>query len=169
VKTECTREEDVLEAVNQGRWPEQSDASLREHVAACSVCADLTQVAVLLQEDREGALQDARVPASGLVWWRAQLRARQEAARDAERPIAFVEGIAVACGLGVAFAVLGVASPWFREWTLWVADVLARSIPVRPAIDTLTGAMQGSTLWLVALAAWLVLAPLAIYFTVGDD
>jgi hypothetical protein len=169
VKTECTREEDVLEAVNEGRWPEQVDASLREHVAACSVCADLTQVAALLREDREGALQDARVPPSGLVWWRAQLRARQEAARAAERPIAFVEGIAVACGLGVAFAVLGLASPWAREWAAWIADVFARSGAGRPAIDALLGAMQGSTLWLVALAAWLVLAPLAIYFTVGDD
>ena len=169
MKTECSCEDDVLDAINLGRWPEQADAALREHVATCSVCADLTQVAVLLQDEREGALQEARVPGSGLVWWRAQLRARQEAARAAERPIAFVEGLTVACGLGVAFAVAGLASPWVREWAMWTVDVTARAIPGRPEVDTLTGAMQGSTLWLVAVAAWLVLAPLAIYFTVADD
>ena len=126
MKTECTHEEDVLDAINLARWPEQVDAALREHVAACGVCADLTQVAVLLQDERDGALAEARVPSSGLVWWRAQLRARQEATRAAERPIAFVEGLAVACGLGIAFAVLGLASPWVREWAEWTVDLLAR-------------------------------------------
>jgi hypothetical protein len=169
VRIDCTREEDVLDAINQGRWPDQADAALREHVASCSVCADLTHVDVLLQDEREGALQEASVPSSGLVWWRAQLRARQEAARAAERPIAFVEGLAVACGLGIAFAVLGLASPWVREWAVWSVDVLARAVPGRPEVATFTGAMQGSTLWLVAIAAWLVIAPLAIYFTVADD
>lgn len=169
MRTECTWEEAVLEAINEGRWPDRADAALREHVAGCSVCADLTHVAVLLQLERDGLLQEARVPSSGLVWWRAQLRVRQEAARAAERPIAFVEGLTVASGLGVAFAVLGLASPWVREWTGWTVDVLARAIPGRPEVAMLTGSMQGSTLWLVALAAWLVLGPLAIYFTVTDD
>ena len=169
MQTECTRGDSVLEAINEGRWPDRADAALRDHVNGCSVCADLTQVAGLLQQDRDGALREARVPSSGLVWWRAQLRARQEAARAAERPIAFVEGLTVACGLGVAFAILGLASPWVREWTSWTIDVFARAIPGRPEVDLLTGSMHGNTLWLVALATWLVLAPLAIYFTVADD
>ena len=169
MKTDCTREEAVLEAINDGLWPDRTDAALREHVDACSVCADLAQVAVLLQQERDGALQEARVPSSGLVWWRAQLRARQEAARAAERPIAFVEGLTVACGLGVAFAIFGLASPWVREWTAWTVDVIARAIPGGSEVDMLTATVQGSTLWLVALAAWILLAPLAIYFTVADD
>ena len=37
-------------------------------------------------EDRDCAQAEAVVPSSSAVWWRAQIRAREEAARVATRP-----------------------------------------------------------------------------------
>ena len=47
------------------------------------------------------ARTEAAPPSSAIVWWRAQMRARQEAAHAAERPIRR-HGLAIACGVGVA-------------------------------------------------------------------
>ena len=71
---ECEREADVLEAVAFGRWPDHA-ADLVTHVAACAVCADLVDVARALHGDREAACREAPVPAAGMVWWRATIRA----------------------------------------------------------------------------------------------
>ena len=49
---DCELESEVLAAVLQNRWPERVDASLREHVAACAICADVVAIA--------GAIDDAR-------------------------------------------------------------------------------------------------------------
>ncbi|MCL5671055.1 MAG: hypothetical protein M1423_07150, partial [Acidobacteria bacterium] len=45
-------------------------------------------------------------------WWRATLRARQEAARRALLPIVIVEKAALAVGLGVLIALLVAAASW---------------------------------------------------------
>ena len=90
-QTECARETDVVDAVTSGRWPERADAGLRAHVAGCAICADVAEVARALQDDHDAAWRDARVPSAGRVWWRAEMRARQEAARKAAQPMAFVQ------------------------------------------------------------------------------
>ena len=47
---------------------------------------------------REAALagSEAQPPSSAIVWWRAQLRARREAAALAEKPITVVHALAIA-------------------------------------------------------------------------
>lgn len=118
--TECVREADVLDEIGAGRWPEAAPAALREHVAACPVCADLALVASGLQA--EGAVARADIasiplPSAGQVWWRAELRARQEKAELAQRPIAAVQIVAavvvlLALGSG-AWAFAPGAWAWF--------------------------------------------------------
>ena len=111
--TECLREADVLDEIGAGRWPEHAPVALREHVASCPVCADLALVASGLRAEGDAARADIAsipLPSAGQVWWRAELRARQEKAELAQRPIAAVQIVAavvvlLALGSGIwAFA-----------------------------------------------------------------
>jgi hypothetical protein len=97
--TECPREADVLEAVAFGRWPDHA-ANLVAHAATCPVCADLVEVASALQSDRQAACREAHPPTAGMVWLRATIRARADAARTATRPISVAQGVAGACAVG---------------------------------------------------------------------
>jgi hypothetical protein len=111
--TECLREADVLDEIGAGRWPERAPAALREHVSACPVCADLALVASGLHAEGDAARADIAsipLPSAGQVWWRAELRARQEKAQLAQRPIAAVQIVAtVVLLLVIGSAVWGFA------------------------------------------------------------
>jgi hypothetical protein len=165
---ECSREQDVLDALSARRWPERCDADLRAHVASCAICADLVDVATALLEDHEVAWHDALVPPSGVVWWRAQLRAREEAARAAARPLAFIQGVAASVAVWLVLALVRAVPPaYLSTWRAWVMG-LVPDITVRmPDVSRVTGAVPLSIL--VLLAAWLLLAPVAIYFAVVDE
>src|SRR5215217_3365809 len=109
---ECVREADVIDAVTTDRW----DTELTDHIASCGICADLACVTRALQQEHAAAAAEVRVPGSGLVWWRMQLRARHDATRAAERPVALAQAIAAACGVVVAIALLTMSRPWLPDW-----------------------------------------------------
>ncbi len=168
--TECTREQDAVDAVTAGRWPDRCDDELRAHVAGCSICADVVTVARALQQEHESAWRDARVPPSGRVWWRAEMRARQEAARRASQPITFVQGIAGACAAGIAVAAIGLVSP--AVWESLGLMTFVKSLVGAGQIEltALSAAMPPQIVLslAIALAAGLVLTPLALYFVFSD-
>ena len=91
---DCGREEDVLDALTSGRWPERVDCELLSHVADCSICTDVVEVASAVLEVRANEPVEARIPSSAVMWWRAQMRARQEASREAARPITVAQVVA---------------------------------------------------------------------------
>jgi hypothetical protein len=167
---ECAREQDVLDALAAQRWPARCDADLRTHVTACAICADLVAVAAALVDEHETAWRAARVPPSGVVWWRAQLRAREEAARAAARPIAFVQGVAASCAVWLVVAILRAvplrSMPDWRGWAGGLTHELAGSLPDVAQVMAL---LPGGILFLVMGGAWLLLAPVAIYFVVRED
>lgn len=118
-------------------------AALQAHVARCGACRELHAVASAIGCDRVEALADVRVPSAGQVWWRAELRARHEAAARATRPITLAAGIAAACLLGLLASVAGALGWWVRDWMrdqpvtqvlmspvagsgAWTADALVR-------------------------------------------
>ncbi len=165
MKTECAHEQDVLDALAARRWP----GHLRAHVNECALCADLVEVAAALLEDQESAWKGARVPPSSIVWWRAQVRAREEAARAAARPLAFIQGVAASMALWLAVAICR-ALPWpapgdWRTWLAWLVPSVTFGLPDLSTVATI---LPGALLLLV-LAAWLMLAPVAIYFAVHDE
>lgn len=168
---ECNCEEEVLEAIAARRWPDRCDPDLLAHVTTCGICTDLVQVATALLEDRELAWNDARIPPSGVVWWRAQLRAREDAARAAARPLAFIQGVAVSVALWLVVTIVRAVpaadlSAW-RAWIVaWIPTVSFTTTDVARLLQ-LTGIVPISIVCL--LAAWLVLAPVAIYFAVVDE
>ena len=107
-------------------------------------------MASALHEEHAPAVADARVPSAGLVWWRAELRARQEATRAAERPVVFAHAFGIAYAVGVALALIVGMLPSVRDLLPAFADL--------PRLGLLIG----------AFAALLVIAPLALYFVFSD-
>jgi hypothetical protein len=147
---ECAREHEIVEAVTSGRWPDACDADLRDHVTSCHVCKEVAFVAAALHEEHDVALAEARLPSAGLVWWRAELRARREAVKAAERPLTLVHSLAAASAIGVGAALVGGMIPYVRE--------LFAAFAALPDLGLLIG----------AFVTLLVVAPLALYFVFSD-
>ena len=93
MKTSCQREQEVLEAVSCGRWPEQCSEELRTHISDCSICKDVLEVAIALHADRNAVHPMAQIPSADLVWWRSELRARQEAIRTVSDLMKTIHGM----------------------------------------------------------------------------
>jgi hypothetical protein len=165
---ECARESEILEAVAFGRWPGQC-GDLAAHAASCAICADLVEVARALHDDREALCREAQPPAAGMVWWRATIRARADAARTVTQPISVLQGIAGACIAGGAAGLVTVA--WrSMDWMDRFGDLAAQFQNRRADIATVSTLAGGHGLpLLLAVAAGLVLAPLALYLTLADD
>jgi len=155
---ECPRESDVLDALASQRWPDRADQGLVDHVASCEVCRDVLVVAAAMREDHDAAWQEASLPSSGQVWWRAEMRARQQAIRNASRPISVAYGVAAMAAL----VVLAVAA-----WFAWpVAHDFVSSIVATPK-TTLESPLTLPLL--VAVGAFLIAAPVALYLVLSDE
>jgi hypothetical protein len=162
--TECPRESEVFEAVAFNRV-----VDVRDHLAGCAICAEIAAVAGALREDHGAACRDARVPSAGAVWWRATIRARAEAARTVSQPITILQGIAGACGVGLAAALLGVA---WRSFT-WFDGLAGVMTQLDGRHEELAAAsalvLQHGVPLMLVLAACFVLAPFALYIVLADD
>lgn len=169
--SDCPFESEVLDAVASRRWPARADDTLRAHVASCESCADLAAVAGALLYEEDAAYAEARVPPAGAVWHRAQLRAREEATRAAARPIGFVQGLAVSCGV----AALIVAAAWglpivyalLPDMSSAAASWRSPSLSL-PQVDVDVMALLSNTTLQAVAAAWAVFLPVAVYFTLRD-
>jgi len=91
--TGCIHENEIVRAARTGQWPDD----LRSHWAGCAACAEAALVAESLS-----AAPETEAPAAGLVWFKAELRRRQEAMDQALKPIRWAERAVAATGvLGV--------------------------------------------------------------------
>jgi hypothetical protein len=112
---ECPRESDVLTMVVTGQWPARVPDELRAHIAGCETCAELAVAAQAIDAEAEATRPLIRdLPSAGTIWWRAQLRARQEAVRDAVRPMTAVHTLGLAAIFAVAGAIFGASAQWFQ-------------------------------------------------------
>jgi hypothetical protein len=111
-----------------------------------------------MREEFEQTQQQARVPTPEIVWWRTQMRAREEAARRAARPILLSQALALAALIGLLVSVVGrLTLPAFALLRFGEAGS-AFTIPW----TTLTPIA-------IAAACWIVLAPLALYLAFSRD
>lgn len=155
--SDCTREQETLDLVRAGRWPDGCDDETRAHVASCAQCGESVQIASLLTNDYRAAARAAHVPTSGLVWWRVQRRAREEAARNAARVVTLVQAISVVIGVAAALGIAG-------------AQNVSRAFSFAPKeLFSITTLSQWSIPLLLALTVWLALAPVAVYLAVSRD
>ena len=147
---QCAREPDVLDALASARWPERVDAELRAHVEACAICRDVVIVAAAMREDHDAAWREANVPPSGQMWWRAGMRARQDAVREASRPVTIAQGVAIVLALAVVAA---------GGWFAWPSVEALLTTPP-PLFIPLVIAM---------IALVMVVAPIALYFVLSEE
>ena len=172
MNVECLREQEIVDAIANGRWPHGCDPSLAAHAAACDICGDVVAVAVALHDDEFCARHEinaARVPSAGLVWWRATIRARAEAAHTAMQPITVLQGIAGACVAGATAALATLAWRWV-DATDRIGDLVSR-LAIGPGGLASASAFgfEHALVLLFGLVVCLVLAPLALYITLADD
>jgi len=158
MRIDCPREQDVIDAVTSGRWPDRADDELRTHVGSCALCGEVAAIVAALQEDREATRLRAPLPPAGRVWWRAEMRARREAARHAVQPIGVALGLAIACAAGLAAALLQLAWTRLPKPLAFVAGV--KSYLLVPEIEL-------SLVILVCICA--VVTPLAAYLLFSDQ
>lgn len=167
---ECARERDVLDALaaGDGGWNDE----LRAHVDACDICADIVAVALPLLDEHHATVDAAHLPSSGIVWWRATMRARHEAAQAATRPITVVQGVALASAAALLVALLGAAAPAFLGWFgglktfSGIGEFLA--LP-QVELSSLVPTTGTGMLLVGACVVCLLLGPLAVYFATDDE
>ena len=180
----CDREQEVVDALRSGRWATAWGEDIRNHVAACAVCAEVALVAREFQREAELAQSelaqpDAHLPSAGLVWWKAQLAARRTAEQRATAPIAWTERAAL---VSAAFSVilLGIWQwPQIAAWMQAGTFALPYRLAAQPDFSNFTEWLQrpatawtsqASAMLLVGGAiAFLILLALAAYHGWQED
>jgi hypothetical protein len=167
---ECPREQDVLDAVAAGRWPRRADADLRQHVDGCGICQDVAAVFAVIAEDRDAAEAELVVPHSSIVWWRAQIRAREEAAATAARPIAVVQIAAVVCLIAAAVALAPVALTTLEVAAASTSSIAAWLAPRAAAVVNTFSLVTGMAQPILPFAAASVLLmPVLLYYVLREE
>jgi hypothetical protein len=143
----CSREPEIVAAVLAGCF---SDA-LRAHAAGCAVCGESARIVALVHDDFLRSQREANVPSADIVWLRARIRARDEAARIAARPIVFTHAIAIAALVGL---LLSAGSRFSLGYWVPVLD----GLPTQMLIPLV-----------IALAGSAILAPVALFVAFSRD
>jgi hypothetical protein len=91
-------------------------------------------------------MREAPIPSSRVMWLRTTARTREEARRTAVRSATLIQAALVAAAIVIAIVVLGATVPAVR-------------IDLRPLL----------TIPVFAFIAWVILAPVAVYFAVRGD
>jgi len=165
----CACERDVLDLVAIGQWPSRADETLRAHVATCATCAEVAAVAAAVREwaDEADDTDPVKVPDASVVWYRAQVRAREEATRRASRPVlvaqlvALVAVVCAAVWIGPELS-LSLSMPDLSGW--WPAW------PAMPSVSDLSLPSPDRFGWLgwaavAAVGASILLGSLALLLT----
>ena len=166
---DCPRQQDVVNAVLGGTWPDRSDDSLVTHAAHCVTCAEVAQVSILLQEDVDHARIDVIVPAAGQIWWRAAVRARLESTHAAARPMSWMHAITAAIVLGVFLAAITAVWPMLPGIINTIRAVSLEVLPSAEVAKAIAGGLTQIAGLAIIAAAIMVIAPLALYFVLSDD
>jgi hypothetical protein len=119
----------------------------------CPECGPLVGLAAQIRREFEHTQRQAHLPTPEIVWWRAQMRAREEAARTAARPIVFTQALAVAALIGLLVSVVGRLTLPVMPWT--GVSGLPAGLPLVPVA--------------IAAVCWLIVAPAALYFAFSRD
>ena len=168
MKLQCQFEQELLDAIAARRWPNRAEAQLRGHVAHCGLCSDVAAIAGAFFEDRDCAQAEAVVPSSSAVWWRAQIRAREEAARVAARPLLIFQALATVVVAIVAIVLAPTASNWIRGSLTAFGAAEFWTLPRDLNFSWILSAAAYTTLPLLAVGVSVVLAPVVVYLALDE-
>lgn len=166
---ECAHEPTVVNAVLAGRWPDRADETLVSHAATCETCGEVAAVAVLLREDVDYSRFEVQVPVAGQIWWRAAVRARLESTHAATRPMTWMHGITGAIVLGSLLAAVTVVWPSVPGLARQAWAMVGGFFPSPEVAGAIASGLRVSVMAGFLAAAFLIVAPLALYFVLSDD
>ena len=138
----CVREDELLDALGRGFV----NGELTDHVATCAGCTELRSVAGALLDERVEAIKEAAVPNSSAMWWKMQMRHRQEVQAASRRSLFIGQAATLVIAIALAYALFG-------------TDVTAN-------VKNLVASIHISTPILLILASWAVFAPIAGYIAI---
>ena len=125
--------------------------------ADCPSCGPLVALAEEIRREFEHTRSEACVPTPELVFWKAQMRAREEAGRKAARPILFAQALAIAALIGLLVSVAG---------RITLTSVTSLSWPALEPVVLQTPSLLPIA---IVVCCWLVLAPIALYYAFARD
>jgi hypothetical protein len=145
----CSSEKELEATLRQGHWPHACDPDLRAHVEGCRRCQELVLVTQTLQKAKSNGEQLARLRSPGLLWWRAQLRRRNEAIQSVTEPLDLAQKVGL-IALLAAFCVL----VWqgSRSGILLYFFQGLSSSGFSP-LKELWAVVSGANLWIIVLGA----------------
>jgi len=159
----CGREDDVLDALSAGRWPDAVDPELRAHVEECAECRDLVVVAEALVDDRRENEAHADLPSSGAVWWRMQLRAEREAKEAAEKTVGRVHGAVIGVTVAAVALVLLASSVMKLGWE-WMESAVSPFVDFANVSSSLPLVVVG-----LVTVVILIFAPVVAYLALAKE
>lgn len=133
----CVWERELLDALGRGFV----GAELESHIATCLSCGELHAVASALLDERVKAISEAPVPTAAAMWWRMQMRRRQEVQAASRRSLLIGQAVTLAAAMAVMVALFG------GNVAVELREVIA--------------SIRLSTPLLLAVATWIVAAPIA--------
>ena len=142
---------------NRRNEPELTDAQIEAAVSEA------------LAAEASMARAEVTPPSSAIVWWRAQMRARQEAALVADRPITIVHALAIACGAGLALSLIGTAIAGVRGSAGWLSDVYHSLSAAAAPFASIDLSSPWVTLPMTAMLVSVLVASVAAYFIFADE
>jgi hypothetical protein len=126
-------------------------------------------VAEAIATEAAQARREAAPPSSAIVWWRAQMRARREAAQAAGRPITIVHGLAIACFCGLALSLAGTLIAGVRGSAAWLVNVYASFSALAAPLAAIDLTSRWVMLPMTAMLATIVIASIAAYVIFADE
>lgn len=159
----CGRARELTELLDHGHWPAAASDELQVHVAHCRICRDHTLVREAFRTDRKVAAGTARLEAPGVLWWRAQLRRRNQAIERLAKPILGAEVFAVV--LGVLMPILYLAVRARRGFASFGGlQELPRAFHFEALLpDSLGSYQSGTWLWIGAVALGILMSGVIVY------
>jgi hypothetical protein len=125
-------------------------------------------VAGAIAAEASAARCEAAAPSSAIVWWRAQMRARQEAAKAADRPVTIVHALAIASSAGLLLSVVGTAAAGMKGSLAWLSGLYA-SVAGPNGVASIDFSSRWFALPMTAMVVSLLVASVAAYVVLADD
>jgi hypothetical protein len=159
----CPHEPEVQAILRQGHWPEACDPEFRAHIETCRSCSDRLLVLHAFHAARAQSMQTARVDHPNLLWWRAQLRRRNEVLQRVGRPITTAQILALCIGILAAAALLRSQMGKEFSWSSWLPQSSSVSHFDALSFFTSVGADWGVFLLLTGLGTVILLSAVVVY------
>lgn len=161
----CPLETELRDLIANGQWPLAASPDLLAHSANCRSCADLVLVANAFQSARAATTSTARLIPPGILWWRAQLRRRNEAVEQLARPLLSAQIFALAVAL---LAGAGFAASQARSGVAWLTWLQALPQSTMFQWNQLRSTFTVDPPWslvtlILVLGTFMLLAGLAVY------